>query len=405
MSPAQKQIHLARQAIRKKPDRHEPHNALALALTRRARETADPAYYQQAHETLRESFRLAPDNPQGRKVQAWVLLGQHEFARALEIAESLKKRFPDDLMLYGILTDAYVELGDYDKAEEAAQWMLDRQPAHVPALTRGAYLRELFGDIEGAVELMQQAYQRTPEHDVEDRAWILTHIAHLELATGDSEAADKLLQEALKLYPNYHYALAELAEVRAAQGRSAEAAQVRRQHVEAAPHPENFYYLGQSLQRAGKAEEAEAAFQRFEEAAREEMDNNDNANRELILYYADEGQKPAEAVRIARREAERRQDVLTLDAYAWALHAAGDHGEARKQIEKALAVGIRDARMLYHAGAIAAKQGDRTAAESYLQKSLDLNRRSEVAEPARELLASLPDKAAPSAPSTGESRP
>ena len=63
-------------------------------------------------------------------------------------------------MVYGMLTDANIELGKYAEAEKSAQWMLDLRPGNIPALTRAAYLRELFGDIEGALELMQQAFGR-----------------------------------------------------------------------------------------------------------------------------------------------------------------------------------------------------------------------------------------------------
>jgi hypothetical protein len=47
--------------------------------------------------------------------------------------------------------------------------------------------------------------------------------------------------------------------------------------------------------------------------------------------------------------------------------------EARKQIETALAVGVRDAKLFHHAGVIALKTGDRAAGERYLKQSADLN--------------------------------
>ena len=61
----------------------------------------------------------------------------------LELAEQLNQRAPDDVVVYGFLVDANVELGNYDAAVDAAQWMLDLHPGNVPALTRAAYLREL----------------------------------------------------------------------------------------------------------------------------------------------------------------------------------------------------------------------------------------------------------------------
>ena len=57
----------------------------------------------------------------------------------------------------------------------------------------------------------------------------------------------------------------------------------------------------------------------------------------------------------------------------WALHVNGQDQEARKQIEAALAVGLRDAKLIRHAGEIALATCDRAAAEKYLREAADLN--------------------------------
>lgn len=121
----------------------------------------------------------------------------------------------------------------------------------------------------------------------------------------------------------------------------------------------------------------------FERAARVQITLPDNANVGLIAYYAEHARRPQEALRIARLEMESRHDACTLDAYAWALYANGQYTEAGRQIEKALAVGTRDAVLFYHAGAIAAACGKGAEATRYLQQSLDLNPTSEVSEAAR----------------------
>jgi hypothetical protein len=61
-----------------------------------------------------------------------------------------------------------------------------------------------------------------------------------------------------------------------------------------------------------------------------------------------------EALRVASIEAARRQDVDTLDAYAWALGAAGDFAEARKQMDKAMAWGLAESPFTEHARFLAA---------------------------------------------------
>jgi tetratricopeptide (TPR) repeat protein len=354
-TPAERKIEAARSAIAKEPGRAGPYNALAMALASRARETADPRYYARGEEAVAQSLKLEPGNLEGLRAQVWLSLGQHQFDKAREQAVALNKKVPDDLLTYAFLVDANAELGRYDEAEKAAQWLLDMRPGNVPGLTRAAYLRELFGDLEGALEMMNKAFQRTDPAETEDQAWILAHVSHLQLLMGQIEVADAAAQEALRLFPKYHYALGSLGKVRMQQGRYQDAVEFYRRLHQEAPHPENLYELGKALLAAGEAEEAAKVFARFESEARGEMKGPDNSNRELVFYYVDVARKPEEALRVAELEISRRKDVYTLDAYAWALFAAGKVQEADTQMKQALKVGVKDPGVLSHARAILEK--------------------------------------------------
>jgi tetratricopeptide (TPR) repeat protein len=386
LTPAEQKIAAARKAIATNASNAEAHARLAMALSRRARETADPDYYEQALAVAERSLALAPGNLDAERARIWVLLGKHEFTRALDLAKAFNQRVPDDVAGYGFLVDANAELGNYEAAQQAAQWMLDLRPGNVPGLTRAAYLRELFGDADGALELMQMALQRTPPDEAEDRAWVLTQMAHLQLAAARVDSADRLVEQALAVFAEYHYALGVLGRVRAAQGRHDEAVAAFERRYRLAPHPENLFVLGEALKRAGKRAEATKAFAEFEQAARAEMRGADNSNRELIYYYADHANRPAEALRVAETEFGRRRDVRTLDAYAWALYRNGRYARAREQMEAALRVGVREPAMLYHAGAIALKRGDRQTAIARLKESLALGPGSDTTEAARRML-------------------
>lgn len=385
-TPAEQKIAQANQTLERQPNNHEAHVQLAMALAQRAREIADTALYAEADKAAARSLELAPGNLAARRAQIWILLGRHEFAAALEQATALNREQPDDLQTYAYLTDANIELGRYAAAEQSAQWLLDLRPGNIPGLTRAAYLRELFGDLDGSLDLMQQAYQRTAPTETENRAWLLTHMAHLHLLDGQPDRADALLDEAFKLFPGYHYALAQQARVRQAQGRDRDAVALLRRHVEAAPHPENFFYLGEALAKLGRKTEAAKVFAKFETAARAESASNDNANRELVFYYADHARRPVEALKISTLEMTRRQDVHTLDAHAWALYRNARYQEAGKTLARALAVGVRDPKLHFHAGMIALKTGKVADARQHLQTVLRTAPHAEFADAARQAL-------------------
>lgn len=372
-SPAEQSIAEARQTIERNPRQPDGYNTLALALARRAREVSDVGFYAQAEEAIHRSLLIAPGNFGAEKAQVWVLLGKHEFSQARDAARELNRRVPDDVLVYGFVADANAELGNYDEAETAVNWMLKLRPGNIPGLTRAAYLRELFGLGDGAFDLMKMALESTPVSSTEDRSWILTQMAHIRLSQGRTSEADTLLQQALTLFPGYHYALGNLARVRIAQNRYADAAGLLTKRYEAAPHAENLYDLAEALELAGQVDSAEKAFAEFESKSLAETLKADNSNRELIFYYADHVNQPAKALEVAQREYARRRDVYTRDAYAWALHRNGKDAEARSQLESVLAVGVRDARILFHAGEVALALNDRAAAEHYLQQSIDLH--------------------------------
>ena len=373
LSPVEQSIAAARKAIGDKPTEYAGYNLLATALVRRGQDTSDVSFYAQAEDAVKKSLEIAPNNFDAAKIRVSILLGEHEYPAALEAAKTLNKRVPDDVMVYGLLTDADVELGNYKDAEDSAQWMLNLRPGNLPALTRAARLRELFGDAEGAYELMELAYQSTSPTETGERASILTQMGHLRLASGSTDAAEKLFQQALAALPSNPSALGNLAQVRITQKRYAEAVVLLQQRYQGATHAEYLYDLAETLQLAGRDAEARKAFADFEAKSLAESSRKDNSNRKLVFYYADHAHRPARALEVAKQEYAWRHDVYTLDAYAWALHVNGQDAEARKQIEAALAVGIRDSTIFAHAGEIALKLGDRAAAQNYLQEAVSLH--------------------------------
>jgi tetratricopeptide (TPR) repeat protein len=387
LSPAENEISQARKVILGKPTEYTGYSLLATALLRSAHETFDDSIYAQAEAAVNKSLELAPNNFDSEKLRASILLAEHDYPAALEIAKDLNKRVPDDVMVYGLLTDANVELGNYKGAEDSAQWMLNLRPGNLPALTRAAHLRELFGDPEGALDLFDLAYQSTPPTDNGERASILTQMGHLHLASGNTETAEKFFGQALQSFRNYPPALGNLAQLRIAQKRYSEAVPLLQQRYQSEPRAKNLYDLAGALQLAGRSNEAQKAFTEFETKSLTDSRDKDNSNHELVFHYADHAHQPAKALEVAQREFAWRHDVYTLDAYAWALHINGKDPEARKQIETALAIGIHDSRIFLHAGKIALSLRDFQAAEHYLKQAAEMN--AVESEQARSMLARL----------------
>jgi tetratricopeptide (TPR) repeat protein len=363
----------AQAMVTRNPKSADGYATLGLALCHRAEEISDAGLYVQADEAFNKALALAPNDFEAEKGQVCVALGRHQFAHALDMATALNKRVPDDVMVYGMLVDANVALGNYGQAEKAAQWMLNLRPGNTPALIRAARLREVFGDQEGAIELLRIVLDVAAPGDVERHVNTLSQIAHLNLEIGNLDSAEAELKQALTMLPNDRNALNHKAQLCRIQGRPAEAVQLLRQSYKAAPELETLYRLAEAMDAAGMKDAAKGIFGEFERQAQAESSHDANANRELIFYYADRANQPARALQVAEEEASRRHDVYTLDAYAWALYKNARNAEAKMHMDGALKVGVRDASIFYHAGEIELQLGNVAQAEHYLHAGAEMN--------------------------------
>jgi len=387
-TPAERAIAVARAALARTPS-VDAHNALALALSRRARETADPAWYDRSDTILSAALELAAGNFEAQKLRVWNQLGRHEFGAAYAAAQALLERSKDDVLVYGLIVDAAVELGLYAEAEEAAQWMLNLRQGTPAAMTRVSYLRELYGDIDGAVQAMQHAFHSTRPTESEDLAWMLAHLAHLELERGRAKEGGALAQQALELFPDYHYALAEAARAHALRGEWPKAIErLERRHA-VAPHPENLFDVAVAVAASGDRERAGLLFTEFEAAALAEAENVDNANLQLAEYWLDHTEDTARWQRAldltSARHADRK-DVPTLELHGWALFRNGRVDDAREVLGRALEVGSVNARLRHRAGQVLAAAGLHEEAREQMELTYRQSPASEPGRAAREWL-------------------
>ena len=363
---------------------------LAIGYMRKLRESGDPAYAARAEQALHRALRINRNDLDAPKLLAWVALVKHEFDDARRAATALIRVTPQDDALYGILADADIELGRYSEAQQVLQRMIDLKPGPA-AYVRVSYLRQLNGDVPGAIDAMQLAAEAATPRDRENLAWTRVQLGHLYFGRGNLPSATTQYVEALRVFPGYLYAQAGLGDVRAAQGRFGEAIQFYERALSVIPLPAIAATLGDVYARVGRQEEAERQFDLVEYVGRLTQINRVVYNRDLAYFYADHGRRQDQAVALAEREAAFRHDIYTDDALAWAYFQAGRYAEARDRMDHALSLGTRDALLFYHAGMIARAQGDRPRAARYLQRALRTNPYFHVlhADEARRVLDSL----------------
>lgn len=358
---------------------HDAYAQLGLLLLQQVRSSGDAATYARADQALDAALAREPQQVDALVGKGLLALSLHDFDGALAWAEQARAINPLRPDILGIMTDAYVELGQYDEAVATLQMMMDMRPG-LASYSRTAYVRELYGDVDGAIAAMTLAAEMGWPGD-EPTLWTTVQLGNLYFNRGDLAMAAQSYQAALDASPNYLYALAGMARVWAAQGRIEEAIAQYREVLARIPLPEFAIALGELLEATGDLTGAQEQYELVELVQRLNAAAGMNVDLEMALFASDHGRDDggdsaaAKAAALAQAEAAyaERQTIYTADVLAWALYHNGRAEEAQPYMEEALRLGTQDARLYYHAGMIAWAQGDKTAARQHLTQALAIN--------------------------------
>ena len=339
--------------------------ALGAAYVDRAAETGDPSFYALAERALQRAETLSPGDPETLLARGSLALSLHEFDEALRLGELARAQRPDSAAVLGVVVDAQVELGRYDDAATTLQAMLDRRPG-LPALARASYLRELNGDLRGAVTAMQQARAAgsTTSYDV---ALVESLLGDLMLERGEVDAAGRSYDDAARTSPDLVAARLGQARVRAAQGDVAGAVTALDELATRRPTVDGLTLLAELQRLGGDTAAADETAQLVRSVAALQEASGQVVDLEMALFEADQGDA-ATALRLARAaHAARPDNVFVNDALAWALLRSGDAAAAVPHVEQALRLGSADPLLRYHAAEVFAAVGETDRARAELR--------------------------------------
>ncbi len=332
------------------PDDAAVRDALAGAFLQKMRETGDGAYLERAAQLVTGILRADPGKYEARRRELEIEMHRHHFTKVIALSAELGKEKPEDTVVWGLRGDAYMELGEYDRAADEYQKMVDLRPS-LASYNRVAFYRFVTGDAEGAIHIMRQAIGiGSPEP--ENQAWCLTELGDMLLKAGRTDEAEQAYDEALALFPGSHHALAGQGRVRAARGKFREAIPLFIRAQAKVPLPEYSGMLAKLYRKIG-----DDALARKQVALLDVTDKMDRfagqaANRKLALALADLEHRVDRALELARAELEVRRDVYTYDALAWALYRNGKISEAEAAMQKALSQNTPEPSFHYHAACI-----------------------------------------------------
>ncbi len=323
----------------------------------KARVTTDPGFYKLAELCADGIAVRAPSHTGGRLLRGHVLHSLHRFAQAETIARALIVDRPD-FTAHGLLGDVLYDRGQVREALEQYQRMLDLKPC-LQSYARAAQVRFLRGDLDSSRQLLRLAVGAGSQRDPEALCWAHARLATLELCAGDLGAAAAACTQALQIDQDSVPALLAQARLLAARNDTAQALVCATRAAELCPLPEHRWLLADLARQQGDATLLTAT-----EAALHQTGAQDDP-RHYALFLLSRHAHVDTALQLAERELAERQDIFTHDLHAWALLHAGRNEAAYAAITQALALDTDDARIHYHAGAIAHARKDLAAARTH----------------------------------------
>lgn len=365
-----KEIAKWKQRLGKKPDDAGLWLNLGDALMQKARETANHQYYDWAEKAYHQSLVLSPEKSDAMTGLAWVCGERHQFPESIAWGEKAIAINAKDEAAYGLIGDAQIELGDYKGAFKSYQQMLDIRP-DLASYSRGANLLYLTGDTRKGMWLMTKAIKAGGAYG-ENTAWCSAKLAEMLVGEGAVVPAESILKDAAKIAPNNYYVLAAMGKVQTARGNYPEAIALYQKAVAIAPQHAGLVALGDLYTVTGQKDKAEETFALVERMHEEHKKYGNGDELYMARFFAEHDRQLPRALAIAQMHQDTK-NAVNADTVAWCYYKNNKLPEAKAQIKRALTAAAPDAPVLFHAGMICARLGERPVAQKYLYQALSRN--------------------------------
>jgi len=348
-----------RQAIIADQNALEPRLKLAELFIQEARVTGEhPHYYPAALQMLEEVLSRIPQNDiatlridqkdflfRALAAKSSVQLSLHDFASALVTATKAVEINPYNAQIYGALVDANVELGNYPKAVEMTDKMVSIRP-DLRSYSRVSYLREIHGDVPGAIEALDMAI-KAGYPGQEATAWARLTLGHIHQTYGDWKNAELQYQMILAERPDYPFAIAALAEVEMHKKNYAKAEELVKRACDIIPEVGFYETLAELYKETGRMAEYQALIPNILTMVQEDMDKGHNMSMELASLYTDLQPDYDKALQYTLGEYQKRPGNIDVNRLLAKIYTAKtEFAKAKEHLAKASATGSKHPELL-----------------------------------------------------------
>ena len=350
---------------------------LASLYHERGRLSGDLGDQQKALEAAATAERAAPKETPARVIEAAIKFTLHDFDGAYGEAQAVFRDDPTNQTALATMTDAELELGRIADAR-ADYARLGAMPGAQGAaldvrLARLAYLSgdgpEALKESEAALAATRKAAAAGETVDLGFYEYAAAEYARL---TGDMTRARTGYEAALAVRSTDLGSLVGLARVQAYEGQVTDAVATLEKAAAIAPQPETLGLLGDLETKIGGTADASRQFETVRFIEQLGAIQATVFDRILIRFDLDHGAASDATLAKARASLAAQPDATGHDTVAWALYRLGRTAEAATESASAGGTTSADARILFHAGAIALADGHTATGRAVLQRAIKL---------------------------------
>ncbi|MEP6766553.1 MAG: tetratricopeptide repeat protein, partial [Gemmatimonadaceae bacterium] len=335
---------------------------LAALHMQRARESGNYQDYITAEGYARKSLaKRTQRNGPAAVTLVSILLAQHRFTEARDVAQALVTRESDIPQYRSLLGEVSMEVGDYTTASKMfdSVWV---ERAHLSNAPRLARWLELNNHVPAARRMLSEARDEAMARmDVakEQKAWFNLRLGDLELRSDNLRAAEKAFDAGLKIEGNDPRLMAAMARLAAAKKDNKAAIEWGERAIAEQLDPATLGIVGDAYEALGDTVKSNEYFHTLEIAVTQQPGAY---HRAWSLYLLDHNLRIPEVLGKAEDELKDRKDIYGYDIVAWALHKSGRNVEAEAMMKQALRLDTHDPLLARHQAAIKAALPVTTAA-------------------------------------------
>ncbi len=313
---------------------------------------------------------------QALTLKATILLSQHQFNDALPLGLEAVKLDPFRAYNYGVLVDAYTELGQYDSAVAMCDRMVTIRP-DLRSYSRVSYQREIHGDIPGAIDAMDRAV-KAGAIGLEETSWCRVQLGGLYERSGDLKQAEEQYTLSVAERKNYPFGMAALGRI---QGKRKNYAEAQRQLLAAiAVMPDASFYeeLARVYAAQGKTEGYDEAVHNAGKVlvglAKGGEGHSHQVGLEMARFQLEFMKDYDNAFINAQHEATHRPDNNDVNTTLAAIHLAmGDPEAAANDVALAQRTGSKDAYLMCIDGLVTMKRGEVAKGKALIKASFGID--------------------------------